>query len=83
MASRHPSRWLARAVDQFLDSVEKTGDFSVTFHLKEANPRFHNMFETRWNGVYMMPKHIFETVDDLGDLQVPAGFAGRIHSHTI
>ncbi len=22
------------------------------------------MFETRWNGVYIMPKHIFETVDD-------------------
>ena len=50
---------------QFLDSVEKTGDFSVQFNLKESNPRFHSMFEARWNGVYMMPKHIFETVDDL------------------
>jgi peptide/nickel transport system substrate-binding protein len=49
---------------QFLESIEKTGDFSVQFNLKESNPRFHNMFETRWNGVYMMPKHIFETVDD-------------------
>jgi len=51
--------------DQFLDSVEKTGDFSVQFNLTEPNPRFHTMFEARWNGVYMMPKHIFETVDDL------------------
>jgi peptide/nickel transport system substrate-binding protein len=50
--------------NQFLDSVEKTGDFSVQFNLKESNPRFHSMFEARWNGVYMMPKHIFETVDD-------------------
>lgn len=51
-------------LNQFLDSVEKTGDFSVTFHLKETNPRFHMLFEARWNGIYIMPKHIFETVDD-------------------
>jgi len=55
--------WAAQ-FDQFLDSIEKTGDFSVQFNLKESNPRFHSMFETRWNGVYMMPKHIFETVED-------------------
>jgi peptide/nickel transport system substrate-binding protein len=50
--------------NQFLDSVEKTGDFSVQFNLNQSNPRFHSMFETRWNGVYIMPKHIFETVED-------------------
>lgn len=55
--------WAAQ-LDQFMDSVEKTGDFSVQFNLKESNPRFHTLFETRWNGVYMMPKHIFEAVDD-------------------
>jgi peptide/nickel transport system substrate-binding protein len=58
------SGWAAQ-FNQFLESVEKTGDHSVQFNLKEANPRFHNMFETRWNGVYMMPKHVFETMDDL------------------
>lgn len=53
--------------NQFLDSVEKTGDYSVTFNLTEPNSRFHNMFETRWSGVYMMPKHVVETVEgDLG-----------------
>jgi len=57
------SGWSAQ-LTQFLDSVEKTGDFSVQFNLKESNPRFHSMFETRWNGVYMMPKHIFEKVED-------------------
>jgi peptide/nickel transport system substrate-binding protein len=50
--------------NQFLDSIEKTGDFSVQFNLNQPNPRFHGMFETRWNGVYMMPKHIFEKVED-------------------
>jgi peptide/nickel transport system substrate-binding protein len=58
------SGWSAQ-LNQFLDSVEKLGDFSVRFNLTGSNPRFHSMFETRWNGVYMMPKHIFETVDDL------------------
>ncbi|MCS6827904.1 MAG: ABC transporter substrate-binding protein [Caldilinea sp.] len=50
--------------NQFLDSIEKTGDFSVRFNLKESNPRFHTFFETRWNGMYIMPKHIFEKVED-------------------
>ncbi len=51
-------------LNQFLDTIEKTGDFSVQFNLLESNPRFHTLFEARWNGIYMMPKHIFETVDD-------------------
>jgi peptide/nickel transport system substrate-binding protein len=55
--------WSAQ-FNQFLDSIEKTGDFSVQFNLNQSNPRFHSMFETRWNGVYMMPKHIFEEVED-------------------
>jgi peptide/nickel transport system substrate-binding protein len=55
--------WAAQ-LDQYLDSVEKTGDFSVQFNLKEPNPRFHTLFEARWNGIYMMPQHVFETVDN-------------------
>jgi peptide/nickel transport system substrate-binding protein len=48
-----------------VESIEKTGDHSVTFNLLASNPRFHNLFEARWSGIYMMPKHVFETVDDL------------------
>ncbi len=60
------SGWNALLV-QFMDSVEKTGDYSVTFNLTESNSRFHSLFETRWNGIYMMPKHIVENVEgDLG-----------------
>lgn len=58
------SGWNAQ-FDRFVDSVEKTGDYSVTINLTESNPRFHSLFETRWNGVYIMPKHIYETVDDM------------------
>jgi len=50
----------------WVDKIEKTGDYSVKFTLLKPNPRFHSLFEARWNGVYMMPKHIFEKVT--GDL---------------
>ncbi len=56
--------WKAQ-LNQYLDSMEKVDDFTVTFKLKEANPRFHTLFETRWNGIYMMPKHSIEKVADL------------------
>ncbi|MBZ0302652.1 MAG: ABC transporter substrate-binding protein, partial [Anaerolineae bacterium] len=55
---------LSAQLPQYLDSMEKTGDFAVKFTLKETNPRFHTIFEARWNGLYMMPKHIWETVED-------------------
>lgn len=55
--------WSAQ-LNQFMESVEKTGDFSVQFNLLESNPRFHLLFETRWNGIYMMPKHVYENVED-------------------
>jgi peptide/nickel transport system substrate-binding protein len=55
--------WAAQLAE-FLESVEKTGDHSVQFNLKAPNPRFHTLFEARWNGVYMMPKHVFEKVED-------------------
>ena len=52
-------------LNKSMASVEKTGDFSVTFHLTEPTPRFHSIFEARWNAIYMMPKHAFENIDDL------------------
>lgn len=56
--------WKAQ-LNQYLDSMEKVDDFTVTFNLKEANPRFHTLFETRWNGIYMMPEHSLSGVTDL------------------
>lgn len=58
------SGWSAN-FNQFVSSVEKTGDFAVQFNLSTANPRFHTLFETRWNGVYIMPKHVYEGIEDL------------------
>ncbi len=49
---------------QWVSKVEKVDDYTVKFTLTAPNPRFHYYFETRWNGVYMMPKHIFEKVTE-------------------
>ncbi|HLA45344.1 MAG TPA: ABC transporter substrate-binding protein, partial [Aggregatilineales bacterium] len=52
-------------LNQWVESVEQMGDNTVVFHLSASNNRFHYNFEPGWNGVYMMPKHVFENVDDL------------------
>jgi len=49
------------------DNVAKVSapdDYSVVFDLKQANSRFHTTFLDRWGCTWIMPKHIFETVDD-------------------
>lgn len=60
----NPSMIWSADMTLFVESVEKIDDFTVQFNLNETNPRFHFFFETRWNGVYIMPKHVFETVED-------------------
>ncbi len=52
-------------LNQFLDTVEKVDDYTVTFNLLSPNPRFHKLFQARWNGIYMMPEHAFSQIDDL------------------
>ncbi len=56
--------WHAQMKD-FLESVEKVDDYTVTFTLNRPNPRFHKNFEARWAGMYMMPEHSFSQVEDL------------------
>ena len=46
-------------------SIEKKDDYTVVFHLKKPNSRFHAMFTVRFTALWMMPKHIFEGKDPL------------------
>ncbi|HPU43953.1 MAG TPA: ABC transporter substrate-binding protein [Dictyoglomaceae bacterium] len=48
----------------YVKEVDKIDDFTALIKLKEPNPRFHYYFTVRWNGVYMMPKHVWEKVKD-------------------
>jgi peptide/nickel transport system substrate-binding protein len=45
-------------------SVSAPDDYTVVFELKRANSRFHTTFLDRWGCTWIMPKHIFEGVDD-------------------
>ena len=54
--------WHPQLVD-FDVSVEAMGDYSVHFTLNRSNPRFHTLFESRWNGIYMMPSHIVSAAE--------------------
>jgi len=48
-----------------IDKVYKTNDYEVVIELKESNSRFHTHFLDRWGCTWIMPKHIFENVDDI------------------
>lgn len=45
-------------------SVEVPDRNTVVFNLKQPNSRFHTLFTVRWNAAWIMPKHIFEKVED-------------------
>ncbi|WP_316975609.1 ABC transporter substrate-binding protein [Shumkonia mesophila] len=45
-------------------SVEAPDKNTVVFKLKKPNSRFHALFTVRWNGMWMMPKHVFEKAGD-------------------
>lgn len=45
-------------------SVTAPDDYTVVIDLVEANSRFHTTFLDRWGCTWIMPKHIFEGVED-------------------
>src|SRR3972149_4984945 len=47
-----------------IDKLEQPDKYTVVFHLKAPNSRFHSAFTVRWASTYMMPKHIFEKEAD-------------------
>lgn len=45
-------------------SVTAPDELTVAFELTQPNSRFHTTFLDRWGSTWIMPKHIFETVED-------------------
>jgi peptide/nickel transport system substrate-binding protein len=45
-------------------SVSAPDDYTVVFELTQPNSRFHTNFLDRWGCTWIMPKHIFEGVED-------------------
>ncbi|MCX7682802.1 MAG: ABC transporter substrate-binding protein [Anaerolineae bacterium] len=48
----------------YVSSVSAPDDHTVVFELKEPHSRFHTQFLDRWGCTWIMPKHIFEKVED-------------------
>ncbi|KAB2904034.1 MAG: ABC transporter substrate-binding protein [Anaerolineae bacterium] len=47
-----------------VDHMEQPDRNTVVFYLKKPNSRFHAAFTVRWGALYIMPKHIWEQVED-------------------
>jgi peptide/nickel transport system substrate-binding protein len=47
-----------------VESVSAPDDYTVVFELTQPNSRFHTTFLDRWGCTWIMPKHIFEAVED-------------------
>jgi peptide/nickel transport system substrate-binding protein len=60
----HPGMGWSAPFTVNVDSVEAPDRNTVVFHLKAPNSRFHTLFTVRWNAAWIMPKHVFETVQD-------------------
>jgi peptide/nickel transport system substrate-binding protein len=45
-------------------SVSAQDDLTVLFELTHPNSRFHTTFLDRWGATWIMPKHIWESVED-------------------
>lgn len=60
----HPGMTWSAAFSVQVASVEATDPYTVVFKLKKPNSRFHAIFTVRWNGAWIMPKHVFEKVKD-------------------
>lgn len=48
-----------------IESVTAEDPYTVHFKLKAPNSRFHTTFSVRWNAAWIMPKHVFEGVEDI------------------
>ena len=60
----HPGMGWSAPFTVNVKSVETPDRDTVIFHLKAPNSRFHTLFTVRWNAAWIMPKHVFEKVED-------------------
>ncbi|HLE72901.1 MAG TPA: ABC transporter substrate-binding protein [Anaerolineales bacterium] len=66
----NPGMVWSEEANRWVESVEKVDDLTVTFHLTEANPRYHLIREAFpavgiWGGITILPQHMWEGEDPL------------------
>lgn len=79
-----PGMLWSGAFSEQVQTVEALDDYTVKFTLVAPNSRFQSLFSVRWNAAWIMPKHIFEQVEDplQFDFNPPVGLGPyKLHSY--
>ncbi|HET9534305.1 MAG TPA: ABC transporter substrate-binding protein [Mesorhizobium sp.] len=61
---KNPSMLWGPVFAASVEAVTAPDKHTVLFKLKRPNSRFHATFTVRWNAAWIMPKHVFEKVED-------------------
>ncbi|MGB9857362.1 MAG: ABC transporter substrate-binding protein [Dictyoglomaceae bacterium] len=62
---KNPGMNYSAQFNKFVSKVYKTDDYTVVFELTTSAPAFHHIFTSLvYSTCYIMPKHIFEKVED-------------------
>lgn len=61
---KNPSMRFSAVLANNVASVETPDAETVIFKLKKPNSRFHTNFTVRWGAIWILPKHVFEKVED-------------------
>lgn len=64
MQIQHPGMRFSAVLASNVASVEAPDAYTVVFKLKKPNSRFHANFTVRWGAVWILPKHVFDKVED-------------------
>jgi peptide/nickel transport system substrate-binding protein len=80
---KYPTMRFSAVLGSNVASVEAPDAETVIFKLKKPNSRFHANFTVRWGAIWILPRHIFEKVEDPSkfDFNKPVGLgAYTLHS---
>jgi hypothetical protein len=61
---KNPGMRFSAVLANNVASVETPDAETVIFKLKKPNSRFHTNFTVRWGAIWILPKHVFEKVED-------------------
>ena len=62
--AKNPAMRFGAVLANNVAAVETPDPYTVVFKLKKPNSRFHANFTVRWAGIWILPKHVFEKVED-------------------
>ncbi|MBD3848512.1 ABC transporter substrate-binding protein [Bosea sp. SSUT16] len=61
---KNPNMRFSAVLANNVASVDTPDAETVIFKLKKSNSRFHTNFTVRWGAIWILPKHVFEKVED-------------------